>query len=179
MKQPLKLHFAVNAVYHGKRAELRFCNQLCRSMFAVLIKQTAMKTIFALLLILICTETVAQTTVQSENAVSRFKARFNKNNGSTFFAQQTNRHILGIKKFERKQSNSVGMIKLGFQKKEKSDVLKTLGRIYVKNGAAGLMGGWVNNIQLTFGWRYQPLRILTSEQPVPVHPFMMRVRVRI
>lgn len=71
------------------------------------------------------------------------------------------------------------MINLAFQKKEKSDVLKTLGRIYVKNGAAGVMGSWVNNIQLTFGWRYQPLRILTSEQPVPVHPFMMRVRVRI
>lgn len=61
-----------------------------------------MKTIFVLLLILICTEAVAQSRVQAENAVSRFKARFNNNNGSAFWAQQTNRHIFGIKKFERK-----------------------------------------------------------------------------
>lgn len=138
-----------------------------------------MKTIFALLLIFTCTEAIAQNRDQTKNAVSRFKARFHKNNGSTFFAQQTNHYTFGFKKFEHKQSNRVSMIKPEFAKKEKSNVLKTLGRIYVKNGAAGIMGSWMNNIQLTLGWRYQPLRILTSEQPVPVHPFMMRVRVRI
>ncbi|MFN8714733.1 MAG: hypothetical protein ACK5Z2_17935 [Bacteroidota bacterium] len=179
MKQLLRLRFAVNAVYHRKRAELRFCNQLCRSMFAVLIKQTAMKTIFALLLILICTETVAQTTVPMNNVALRIKMRLGNNGNSVLCNQSNERNQFDFPKSVQKQIKTRRTLNLGLQKQNRSSIAKTLGRIYVKNGAAGLMGGWVNNIQLTFGWRYQPLRILTSEQPVPVHPFMMRVRVRV
>ncbi|MGL5890060.1 MAG: hypothetical protein ACRC3B_09245 [Bacteroidia bacterium] len=138
-----------------------------------------MKTIFAFLLILTCTQAVAQKPVQIKNTSSRIKARFGKDNSSALFAQRNERHIFDFQKLEGKQYNDCRISALGFQKKEKSGVAKTLGRVYLKNGSAGLSGGWVNNVQLTFGWRYQPLRVLTSEQPVPVHPLTMRVRVRI
>lgn len=63
--------------------------------------------------------------------------------------------------------------------KEKGALGKALSHVYMKNGAAGWMGSWVNNVQLTIGWRYQPLRILTAQQPLPVHPLTMRLRIKI
>lgn len=78
----------------------------------------------------------------------------------------------------RQQNRNVKQ-QLTFAARQHGPVGEALSHVYVKNGAAGFMGGWVNNVQLTFGWRYQPFRVLGSERPVPVHPLMMRVRVRI
>ncbi|MCA6364309.1 MAG: hypothetical protein IM638_14820 [Bacteroidetes bacterium] len=77
------------------------------------------------------------------------------------------------------QQHSAVKLPLTQMHKQRGPVGEALSHVYVKNGAAGFMGGWVNNVQLTFGWRYQPFRVLGTELPVPVHPLLMRVRVRI
>jgi hypothetical protein len=138
-----------------------------------------MKTFLALLLILVSIEAIAQKTNRFKPTKNRYKAHFSDSKSTTHFSQQSINCLFDFKKPERKQFKNNRDFKLGIQQRERSSVSKTLGRIYMKNGAAGLMGGWMNNVQFTFGWRYQPLRILTSDQPVPVHPFLMRVRVRL
>lgn len=93
--------------------------------------------------------------------------------------RQSNQKRVWVGFMAARQQNRNVKQQLTFAARQRGPVGEALSHVYVKNGAAGFMGGWVNNVQLTFGWRYQPFRVLGSERPVPVHPLMMRVRVRI
>jgi hypothetical protein len=159
-------------------------------MFALLVNQTAMKTIFTLLLLLSSVTVFAK--VAGKNNISfghRAQSSMVKHKSfSAFRADGLTEKRMQREKSSRRMRFGIAnaslhnfqvKLPLSFARRERGAVAQALSHVYVKNGAAGFMGGWVNNVQLTFGWRYQPFRVLGSERPVPVHPLMMRVRVRI
>jgi hypothetical protein len=156
-------------------------------MFVLSLNNTAMKTILTLVLLLTSVTVFAKAPRKSEVRFTHM--------AQTGLAERKDASQWGISRVAEKRMPGRKRVCVGFTaampqnrevktpltlaRRERGVVGETLSHLYLKNGTAGYMGSWVNNVQFTFGWRYQPLRVLTSENPVPVHPLVMRVRVRI